>query len=817
MKIKFTLSSFFMVMLLATGAFAQINTMTINSPASIAGTYDVAVASYGDQSGMSITGDIVLGMDGDTTDSNMDGTPGTETDGCEPLTNGGMATGNVVIVDRGECFFGTKSESVENAGGIVALICNNDALNPDALTTPGAGENGEGEGTGILTVMASFNDCQMIKMALENEAVNATFSFEFVVDGEIIWGNQAGEGDFNGGTNGWTIMNEDAQGDGWRWVDPAEGYNIFGAAINSPTANNGYMHIDSWNLGNPNQGLCDPCNGGIISPTIDLSGQNLSGLFVEFEQLYVQFFQRVFVIASPDGGTTWRDTFPVNQLTITNSFEGNTTVRVALPGYENEESVTLQFYKTEAFAGGGYYYWAIDDVRLINDSYPDMRSNFNFFATSPAYKMPLSQSAEIPFLIDIFNEGNETATNVQVDVEIFRDGAMVFNTTNNYPDIGPWSDNQNTVFPETYTPDAEGFYTGRYIAKADGDTRGGNDTIPFFFEVTPNLLSPLPSEDEFVQPPVFDPITSGSTWAPGSNSFTLNYAAGHIFYTPNGSGHTVSTVTFGVDDDPTRNGVVNVWLYAWLRNDDDNSGTFEIDANNTLLVGTAANGAQIINPAFGSQRVIDVQMAAADVATGDPLFDNMGNPVPVELRDDQLYVTVLATNSNNDTQIGLLGFDSDSPNVQTRNWNVNAANLALDSLGSNRLCGTAMVQTSSGDFQEIDGTTFTGGTWGINELYIEYQIDPLMVGTEDLNDAQDISVYPNPATDVLFVDLNLDAASPVTIELMSIDGRLIQSYNYNNILTQQVRLDVADVETGVYHVNIRTEEGFTSKRVIIAE
>ena len=815
MKIKFTLGSFFMVMLLATGAFAQINTMTINSPASIAGTYNVAVSSYGDQSGTVITGDIVLGQDGDTTDSNMDGTPGTETDGCEALTNGAMAAGNIVLVDRGECFFGTKSESVENAGGIVALICNNDAANPDDVIVPGAGENGEGENTTILTVMASFNDCQTIKMAMATETVNASFSFEFVVDGEIIWGDQPGEGDFDGGLNGWTIMNQDSEGDGWEWVDPASNFDIFGFRINSPTANNGYAHIDSWNLGNQVAGLCDPCVGSLRSPTIDLTGENVQGLFLEFEQLFIQFFQQTFIIASPDGGTTWRDTFAVNTLQSANSVDQQ-GLRVALPGYENESSITLQFFKTGA-GGAGYYYWAVDDVRLINDAYADMRSNSNFFATNPSYKTPLSQVSEVPFLIDIFNEGNQTATNVEVDVEIFRDGGMVFNTTNSYPDVPAWSDNQNTVFPETYTPDAVGFYTGRYIAKADGDTRGANDTIPFFFEVTENLMSPLPSEDEFVNPPVYQSITEGSTWGPTGNSFTLNYAAGHIFYIPNGAGHTISNLTFGVTDDQTRNGTVNVWLYAWLRTDDDNSGGFEINAANTLLVGTAAQGSVIINPAFGSQRVIDVQMAAADLSTGEPLFDNNGDPVPVELRDDQLYVCVFATNSNNNTQIGLLGFDSNVPSVQSRNWNMSAANLALDSLGSNRLTGTAMVQTSSGDFQEIDGTTFTGGLWGINELYVEYTIMETDTGTEDLNDSQDISVYPNPATEMLMVDLKLNAASPVSIELMSIDGRLIQSYTYDNVVSEQIRLNVADVETGVYNVNIRTEEGFTSKRVVITK
>ena len=75
MKLKFTLSSLFMICLMGTSAIAQINTMTINSPASIAGDYSVSVASFGDQSGNTVTTDLVLADDGDTSDANGDGTP----------------------------------------------------------------------------------------------------------------------------------------------------------------------------------------------------------------------------------------------------------------------------------------------------------------------------------------------------------------------------------------------------------------------------------------------------------------------------------------------------------------------------------------------------------------------------------------------------------------------------------------------------------------------------------------------------------------------------------------------------------------------
>ena len=707
------------------------------------------------------------------------------------------------------------------------LVCNNDQNSPDVVQVMGEGPNGEGSTTTILSVSCSYNTCQTLKMALGNETVNATFSFSCRTPNygpNVVWGDMPGEGDFENGLNGWTVENEDAEGDGWEWVSGNSGYSIFNSSIGSATECNGYMHIDSWNNRfDGGTGDCEPCNGGIVSPVIDLTGQNIDGLYVEFDQMFIQFFQLVYVLASNDGGVTYKDTFEVNQTTAVNSFEPLRTLRVPLPGYENEDNIRLKFYKNEFNNFGGFYYWGIDDVRLINEASLDMQLNTNFFATNPSYRTPITQTSEIPFLVDIFNNGNVTGENIQVDVEITGpNGSVVFETTNNYPDVASWTSDENRVFPETFTPSEVGFYNGVYRMNAAGDSNPNNNEIPFFFEVNQDIMSPLPPESDFTGE-AFQSMTDGSTWAPGSSAFTLNYAAAHTFYIPNGDGMTISNVRFGVDgtDDNgvpiANNGTVNVLLYAWLRQDEDNSGTFTISSDQTLLVGTIVGGPQIINPAFGDQRIVDVQIGQADLQTGEALEDNNGDPIPVELRDDQLYVMVLATESNNQTQIGLLGFDADNAVVQNRNFLMSAANLALDSLGSKRLTGTSMAQTSSNDFSEINALDITGALWGINELYVEHTITEL-VGTEDLNESLDIAVYPNPTTEYLVVDVDLVNVSPVVnIELLNMEGKQVIVDNFNNVLKDKFTFDVSGLAAGMYNVNIRTEEGFISKQVVILD
>ena len=68
-----------------------------------------------------VTGQVVRMLDAST---GPDGT-GTEFDGCEAATNPEEVSGNIVIVDRGECNFTVKVINAQNAGALAVIIANN--------------------------------------------------------------------------------------------------------------------------------------------------------------------------------------------------------------------------------------------------------------------------------------------------------------------------------------------------------------------------------------------------------------------------------------------------------------------------------------------------------------------------------------------------------------------------------------------------------------------------------------------------------------------------------------------------------------------
>jgi Zn-dependent metalloprotease len=89
--------------------------LTVNTPASIAGDYFAQAASFGPALSAPVTAAIVAALDAG---------PNT-TDGCTALTNAAAVSGNIALIDRGTCEFGTKALNAQNAGAIGVIVANN--------------------------------------------------------------------------------------------------------------------------------------------------------------------------------------------------------------------------------------------------------------------------------------------------------------------------------------------------------------------------------------------------------------------------------------------------------------------------------------------------------------------------------------------------------------------------------------------------------------------------------------------------------------------------------------------------------------------
>jgi hypothetical protein len=127
-------------------------TLTVNSPGSIEGSYEVQPAEFGPPIDLTgISGDLAVVDDGS----------GDPTLGCNSLVNASEIAGRIAVVDRGECFFTVKVKNAQNAGAVAVVVVNNQETGLPPM-------GGDDPTISIPSAGISRADGDLIKGALES-------------------------------------------------------------------------------------------------------------------------------------------------------------------------------------------------------------------------------------------------------------------------------------------------------------------------------------------------------------------------------------------------------------------------------------------------------------------------------------------------------------------------------------------------------------------------------------------------------------------------------------------------------------------------
>lgn len=105
-----------------------------------------------------------------------------------------------------------------------------------------------------------------------------------------------------------------------------------------------------------------------------------------------------------------------------------------------------------------------------------------------------------------------------------------------------------------------------------------------------------------------------------------------------------------------------------------------------------------------------------------------------------------------------------------------------------------------------------GGNAGTNSDIIgvdTFSVDRTPLSTADFFSAN-LSMYPNPATNVI----NLASSSTVinSIKLTDVNGRVVKNVNTNGVA--QTQLNIADLNTGLYFLTVKTDLGEGTAKVM---
>ncbi|MDX1421238.1 MAG: M36 family metallopeptidase, partial [Rubricoccaceae bacterium] len=160
--------------------------LEVTAPAEIAGAYNAILATFGPAGSpdADMMGSVVSVDDGTAVPDR----------GCEALTNGADLAGNIALIQRGDCEFGTKVLNAENAGAIGAIVYN---CEPGSASTTCTGEEILAMGPGVdgaSVTIPSYFVAQSTGEAMLDHMPAPGVEIAVIADESVVF-----DGDFDNG------------------------------------------------------------------------------------------------------------------------------------------------------------------------------------------------------------------------------------------------------------------------------------------------------------------------------------------------------------------------------------------------------------------------------------------------------------------------------------------------------------------------------------------------------------------------------------------------------------------------------------------
>jgi len=119
---------------------------------------------------------------------------------------------------------------------------------------------------------------------------------------------------------------------------------------------------------------------------------------------------------------------------------------------------------------------------------------------------------------------------------------------------------------------------------------------------------------------------------------------------------------------------------------------------------------------------------------------------------------------------------------------------------------------------EFDGFTFAvtdgeGGWFGTPKFVIEMDPDAT-TSTSEIVNSNEVFLFPNPAKELLNVRFKNPIEGKLNLSISNVHGQVVINTIFENI-HQHLKMNIADLTSGIYFVQIRTGEQVFTKKVVI--
>ena len=513
-----------------------------------------------------------------------------------------------------------------------------------------------------------------------------------------------------------------------------------GEAIASTTSANGFVIFDS-NYWDNNLNPCTVDNFGtgqapgphlsyLTTAAIDLTG--FANVALEFEQ-YIRYYLGNTRVEISIANGPWEVLY-TNILDQGITTPNTQTVRMPLPAAAgNQSNVKLRFVYD-----GLYYFWQLDDVRLVqgyandllieNSSYGDFDFN-NPDHTTGFEMMEYTQypSAFAPLLhlnSNVFNFGTNTQTNIALNARVMDDNSGVLlyeNASPVLPSLAPGADSVlvSGEFQMEQVVADYSVYFNSLQNETDENTENSLDTL--HFKITPVTYAR-------------DENSLGSMFLPSEAFANAPFEMGAVYLLP--SGQQLHSVSVAMGEGTT----LPCSVYA------------------TVFPFSLSTG---IGGAIASTQ--DIAVTEADINSfGEASMKVLSFDSPVFLSQGLYLVVVGSSSSAFQAVIGLSGKSEDlSAWVRFNNSNTDLFYLTR----------TPMIRMNFGPVSNITEQSF----------------------------GQSFQIFPNPANEALSILLN--EKETATIEVFDETGRRMHMQKTNTEVSK-IELNISEFSSGIYTVRV---------------
>ncbi|MES2726999.1 MAG: T9SS type A sorting domain-containing protein [Bacteroidota bacterium] len=278
---------------------------------------------------------------------------------------------------------------------------------------------------------------------------------------------------------------------------------------------------------------------------------------------------------------------------------------------------------------------------------------------------------------------------------------------------------------------------------------------------------------------------------------------------PNPSFETWKTQSFGLFSVSNPTGWNTSNLFSRFSG---NKGDLPVVKTTDAQAGSSAIILRTIIDTAGKKEIALMTTGTLNLLTGESTdkFKLEGKPTKLKLYYKFLNTvkeefSIIVTTTKNETTLGS-GFYFDSNTVTNYTLleipiDYNDAGIP-DSASINILVGNGQT-TQAGAALYIDNISLVYESTGIDKIE---------------NKKTTFKIYPNPAKEYTNLLLNLKQNNKVSIQVTDITGALVFKQLDNTLLTQgthEFKLETASLVTGIYFIQIITDEGVQTQKLII--